>query len=70
MPYTVGTLLMPLADLRNPPPPGGGAAFDVIWTGAAYAVLPPGTSFTGLAAVEAVNQAFAQSPYLVAAGAP
>ncbi len=70
VPYTVGTLLLPLADLRNPPPPGNEAAFDVIWAGASYAVLPPGGSVTGLTAVESVNQAFAQSPYLVTGGAP
>jgi Domain of unknown function (DUF4136) len=70
VPYTVGTLLLPLADLRNPPPPGSEAAFDVVWSGAAYAVLPPGGSFSAQAAVDAVNQAFAQSPYLQSAGAP
>jgi hypothetical protein len=63
VPYTVGTLLLPLADLRNPPPPGGGKAFAIVWSGVGYAVL--GTSSDTAVAVKAVNQAFAQSPYLV-----
>ena len=64
VPYSVGTLIVPLADLRNSPPLGSLLSFDIVWTGAAYAVLPTGSGST-LGAVSAVNQAFAQSPYLV-----
>ena len=61
--YTVGTLFIPLADLKNPPPPGSAPSFKVIWSGVAHAILDTSSSDSALA-VKAVNQAFIQSPYL------
>lgn len=62
VPYRVGTLIVPLADLRNPPPEPG--TWSLVWTGAGYSVLTPATEANVQIAIDAVNQAFAQSPYL------
>ena len=62
-----GTLLVELADLRGGPAPG---TMTVIWTFQAHAVKDSGGSYDTAAAAAAIDQAFAQSPYLAAGTAP
>ena len=62
--YRVGTLLMEMGNLggRQPGPP---PVIPRIWAGAGYSVLTPENAQNVQIAVGAVDQAFAQSPYLV-----
>lgn len=62
--YRVGTLLMELGNLggRQPGPP---PVVPRIWAGAGYSVLTPENAQNVQIAVGAIDQAFAQSPYLV-----
>jgi hypothetical protein len=63
--YRTGTLLVEMADLRSAPPPGSTTpALATLWAAAGYSVLTPSASANVQIAVGAVNQAFAQSPYL------
>jgi len=64
--YTTGTVVTQISDLKNSPPPGpdgGPGSINDLWVAAGYSVLS-GNTATG-AAVASINQAFAQSPYLV-----
>ncbi len=58
-----GTLLVELADLRSSPTPG---TLAVVWTFQAHEVKDAGGSYDTAAAAAAIDQAFAQSPYLAA----
>jgi len=62
--YRVGTLLMELGNLggRQPGPP---PVVPRVWAGAGYSVLTPENAQNVQIAVGAIDQAFAQSPYLV-----
>jgi hypothetical protein len=62
--YRVGTLLMEMGNLggRQPGPP---PVVPRVWAGAGYSVLTPANAQNIQIAVGAVDQAFAQSPYLV-----
>jgi hypothetical protein len=60
--YRVGTLLVEMGDLAHPQP---GPVFPRLWAGAGYSVLTPQRAQNVQIAVGAVDQAFAQSPYLV-----
>jgi len=60
--YRVGTLLVEMGDLAPPQP---GPVIPRLWAGAGYAVLTPERAKNVEVAVGAVDQAFAQSPYLV-----
>ncbi len=62
VPYRVGTLLMELGALSQPLP---GPSIPRLWAGAGYSVLTPSNAQNAQIAVNAVDQAFAQSPYLV-----
>lgn len=64
IPYRVGSLLMELGNLRgiDPGPP---PVIPRIWAGMGYSVLTPERATNVQIAVEAVDQAFLQSPYLV-----
>jgi hypothetical protein len=63
--YRTGTLDVQLFDTRGlaagTPPP----AVPMVWSGVGYAVLTPSTASNVQIAVNAVNQMFEQSPYLV-----
>ena len=62
--YRVGTLLMEMGNLvgkqAGPPP-----VVPRVWAGAGYSVLTPSNAENVQIAIGAVDQAFAQSPYLV-----
>jgi hypothetical protein len=58
-----GTLLVEIADLRSSPTPG---TLAVAWTFQAHGVKDAGGSYDTAAAAAAIDQAFAQSPYLAA----
>jgi hypothetical protein len=60
--YRVGTLLVEMGDLAHPQP---GPVIPRLWAGAGYSVLTPERATNVQIAVRAVDQAFAQSPYLV-----
>ena len=62
--YRVGTLLMELGNLggRQPGPP---PVVPRVWAGAGYSVLTPENAQNVQIAIDAIDQAFAQSPYLV-----
>ena len=62
--YRVGTLLLEMGNLggRQPGPP---PVVPRVWAGAGYSVLTPANAQNIQIAVGAVDQAFAQSPYLV-----
>lgn len=62
--YRTGTLLMVMSDLKNAPPPSADAKVKHLWAGAGYSVLTASATSNTSIAVKAVNQAFAQSPYL------
>jgi hypothetical protein len=62
--YRTGTLLMVMSDLKNAPPPAADAKVKHLWAGAGYSVLTVSAASNTAIAVQAVNQAFAQSPYL------
>jgi hypothetical protein len=62
VPYRVGTLLVEMGALSEPQP---GPAIPRLWAGAGYSVLTPEHAQNVQIAVDAVDQAFAQSPYLV-----
>jgi hypothetical protein len=58
--YSTGSLVMDLVDVKNVPP--GQERARVLWTNFSNGVL--GVSSTTALAVDAVNQAFAQSLYI------
>jgi hypothetical protein len=60
--YRTGTLIMEMGNTSVPPPPGG--TIPIVWAGAGYTVLTPGLATNVQNAVDAVDQAFLQSPYL------
>jgi hypothetical protein len=60
--YRTGTLVMEMGNTSVPPPPGG--TIPIVWAGAGYTVLTPGLATNVQNAVDAVDQAFLQSPYL------
>ncbi len=62
--YRTGTLVVFMSDLKDAPPPGTDAKLKHLWAGAGFSVLTPSASQNSAIAVGAVNQAFAQSPYL------
>ena len=59
--YSTGTLVVDIVDVKNVDP--GNNKADVIWTNFNSGVL--GVSSTATMAVDAVNQAFIQSPYIL-----
>ena len=59
--YSTGSLVMDIVDVKNVPP--GQERARVLWTNFSTGVL--GVSTTATLAIDAVNQAFKQSPYLV-----
>jgi hypothetical protein len=61
VPYRVGTLLIEMGDLAHHQP---GPVFPRLWAGAGYSVLTPSNATNVQIAVKAIDQAFAQSPYL------
>ena len=61
VPYRVGTLLVEMGDLGHPAP---GPVIPRLWAGAGYSVLTPTAAQNLQIAIGAVDQAFAQSPYL------
>jgi len=65
--YRTGTLAVQMFDATALPPPGAPppAPVPMIWSGVGYAVLTPSASANTELAVDAVDQMFAQSPYLV-----
>jgi len=62
--YRVGTLLMELGNL-DATQPGPPPVVPSIWAGAGYSVLTPENAKNTQIAIGAIDQAFAQSPYLV-----
>jgi hypothetical protein len=64
VPYRVGTLLMELGELGGIQP-GPPPVVPRAWAGAGYSVLTPENAKNTQIAIGAVDQAFAQSPYLV-----
>lgn len=63
VPYRVGTLLVEMGSLREPEP-GPPPVIPRLWAGAGYSVLTPINAQNLQIAVGAIDQAFAQSPYL------
>jgi hypothetical protein len=63
VPYRTGTLVMEIGDMagRQPGPP---PVIPRLWAGVGYSVLTPENAANTAIAVRAVDQAFAQSPYL------
>jgi hypothetical protein len=59
--YTTGTEVTQISDLKNAPPDGG--AIEDLWAALGYSVLQ-NTPTNSTNAVNSINQAFAQSPYL------
>jgi len=64
IPFSTGTLLVDMSDLRDRPAAAGTGEILRVWAGAGYAVLTQSTASNTAIAVAAVNQAFTQSPYL------
>jgi hypothetical protein len=64
VPFTTGTLLVDMSDLRDAPNPIVAGDIARVWAGVGFSVLTQSTSSNTALAVSAVNQAFAQSPYL------
>jgi len=62
IPYRTGALLIELGDLKNAA--ATAPNIQIPWAAVAYAVLTPSSAANAQIAVDAVNQAFAQSPYL------
>jgi Domain of unknown function (DUF4136) len=63
--YQTGSLIIELVDLKNLPPPSEGNKLDVLWTNWNGGAL--GSSSTNLQnALQSINQAFVQSPYISA----
>lgn len=60
--YSVGSLLTEMVDLRSPQ--GGGRKLPVVWTSFLSGLLTASSSFNMQLTVEAIDQSFAQSPYL------
>jgi hypothetical protein len=60
-----GTLLVEMGDLRN----ASNGQIDVVWAALGYAVSTDGQIYDTTLVYRAVDQAFAQSPYLYGAGA-
>ncbi len=60
--YRTGTLVIEMANTSALPPSTGNV--PLAWAGVGYTVLTPENYTNARKAVEAVNQAFAQSPYL------
>jgi len=63
--YKAGTLLVEMGDLRN----ASNGQIDVVWAALGYAVSADGQIYDTPLVHQAVDQAFAQSPYLHGAGA-
>jgi hypothetical protein len=63
--YKTGTLLVEMGDLRNE----SNGQIGVVWTALGYAVSSGNQVYDTSLAYKAVDQAFAQSPYLYGAGA-
>jgi hypothetical protein len=61
VPYRVGTLLIEMSDLSHSQ---SGPVIPRLWAGAGYSVLTPSNAQDVQIAVKAIDQAFAQSPYL------
>jgi hypothetical protein len=62
IPYRTGALLIELGDLKNAA--ATAPNIRIPWSAVAYAVLTPEAATNTQKAVDAVNQAFEQSPYL------
>ncbi len=60
--YTFGTLVQRMADFKNAPPATPGAKVTIVWGSASYGVL--GTSYDLQRALQSIDTAYAQSPYL------
>jgi hypothetical protein len=61
--YNFGTFVMRMADLKNAPPQTPGATLPIVWGSASYGLL--GTpSYNLQRALDSIDKAFAQSPYL------
>ena len=61
--YSTGLLLIEMGDLGNRQP-GPPPVIPRLWAGAGYSVLTPENAANTAIAIRAVDQAFAQSPYL------
>ncbi len=62
--YEVGSILGELVDLKNSPKGGSDAKLTVLWTSYEGGLLSGSTSIDTNLATTAINQAFAQSPYI------
>lgn len=62
IPYRTGTLVIEMGNTSVPPPDG--ATIPLAWAGTGFSVLTPEASANVQIAVDAIDQAFAQSPYL------
>lgn len=65
IPAKAGTVLVELSDLRG----AAGGRVEVVWAALGYAVAA-GQNYDSTSALDAVDQAFAQSTYLAAGGTP
>jgi hypothetical protein len=66
IPARAGTVLVELADLRG----AAGGQVEVVWAALGYAVSAGPDSYDSVSVLGAVDQAFAQSPYLTTGGVP
>ena len=62
--YDTGTLIMEMVDLRQPADKSNQNKLPVIWHAYASGLLYGNSHFNMQLTLNAVNQAFAQSPYL------
>ena len=65
IPAKAGTVLIEISDLRG----AAGGHVEVLWAALGYAVAP-GQNYDTAGVLAAVDQAFAQSPYLTTGGVP
>jgi hypothetical protein len=64
--YQVGTLLIEIADLRNPLPVGGpmGGRLESLWASASYGVAAGEAGYDAQRVLDSIDRAFSQSPYI------
>ncbi len=64
--YTTGSLVLDMIDLTAPPTPGQAPNYrPIIWNGYMTGLLTGNKSYDGNLALQAIDQAFNQSPYVV-----
>ncbi len=66
IPPRTGTVLVELADLRA----ASGGEVEVVWAALGYGVSAGADAYDSVSVLDAVDRAFAQSPYLGTGGAP